>query len=116
MVGSAHQKTADVDVDASFVLAHEAAPAHEATERCFDRASPGQHLEVGVGVDTVQHFEGEIKENGLVKQLPTIVVAVGEKMLDPWPALADSVEDHLRADVIRDRLQGRKVLREHTPA
>lgn len=88
----------------------------EATGRCFDRPSPGQHLEAGGGVNTAQHFDGEIKENGLVKQLPTIVAAVLEKMLDPWPALADSVEDHLRADVIRDRLQGRKVLREHTPA
>lgn len=28
--------------------------------------------------------------------------AVGEKMLDPWPGLADSVEDHLRAGDVRE--------------
>ncbi len=109
MDGSAHQKNAhgDVDhgfgeVDASFVVAHEAAPAYEPAERSFDHPAPEQHLEVGVGIDTAYHFDYEIEENGLVQQLPTTVGAVGEKMLDSWPALADSVEDHLRAGAVRD--------------
>lgn len=151
MADSAHQKTAHGnvdhgfgDVDASFVVAHEAAPAS------------GAH-----------HFDDEIEENGLAQQLPTIVGAVGEKMLDPWPALADSAPNRLlgrmiawlgarriclwlstitgaragfapgplavihQGDVVDrakqhqpykapeppvDRLPGRKVLREHPPA
>lgn len=53
----------------------------EATGRCFDRPSPGQHLEAGGGVNTAQHFDGENKENGLVKQLPTIVAASSKRCL-----------------------------------
>ncbi|ESY64930.1 hypothetical protein X743_30185 [Mesorhizobium sp. LNHC252B00] len=42
------------DVDASFVVAHEAAPTYEPAERSFDHATPEQRLEAGLGIDTAQ--------------------------------------------------------------
>ena len=39
---------------------------------------------------------------GLVHQLQPVVGAVGEQVLHPRPALADAVEDHLRAGAVGD--------------
>lgn len=46
------------------------------------------------------HFEDEVEERRLLPQLPAIVGAVGEKMLDPWPA--DRLEDHLHSGAVGD--------------
>jgi hypothetical protein len=45
---------------------------------------------------------GEVEEGGLVHELGAVVGAIGEQVLEPGPALAHAVEDHLRAGVVRD--------------
>lgn len=57
-------------------------------------------------------FEADV--NGLVHQLPQVVGAIGELVLDPRPALADGVEDHLRAGAVRDI--GRRQVDHQQPA
>lgn len=64
-------------VDASFVVAHEAAPAREPAEGALNHPTPRQHLQAGLGVDAARHFDEEIEETGLVQHLPRMVGTVG---------------------------------------
>lgn len=45
-------------------------------------------------VPTVERHVLISREGSLFQQLHAIVAAVGEEILDPWPALADGLEDH----------------------
>lgn len=109
MADSAHQKTAhgDLDnhgfgdIDESFVVAHEAAPACEPAEGSL-HPTPGACLDAGRYIDTAHHFDWQVDEGGFVQQLPSIIGAVGEERREPWPARADGFEDHLRADAVGD--------------
>ena len=44
----------------------------------------------------------EVEEGGLVHELGAVVGAIGEQVLEPGPALADGVEDHLGAGAVGD--------------
>ncbi len=52
---------------------------------------PEQHLEAGLGIDTAHHFDDEIEESRKTALSSNClrIGPVGEKMLDPWPAVAD---------------------------
>lgn len=108
MADSAHLKTAHgdldhgfADIDASFVVAYEAVPACKLAEGSLDEPTAGQHY-AELGIDARHHFNDEVEESALVQHLPAIVGAVGKKTLDPWTALADGLEDHLRAGAAGD--------------
>src|ERR1700688_1285642 len=83
------------DVEASLVIAHQAAPAGKPRERSLDHPAAGQDPEARLVVDTAHDLDDEVKEGVLVHHLGAIIGAIGEEMFEPGPALADGVEDHL---------------------
>ena len=63
------------------------------------RASPGRgHRDRSPSES--DNLDDEAEEGGLVHELGPVVGTVGEQMLDPWPALADGIEDHLGASAV----------------
>jgi hypothetical protein len=59
--------------------------------------APWQSLEARIGVDPSHDLYDELLERHLVHEFSAVIGAVGEQMLDPRPALADGVENMLRA-------------------
>ena len=90
------------DVDPFFVVAHQATPARHPSEGSFDHPPSRQDLEALLAVDAPDHLDHEVLVSGFVHERAPVVGAVGEEMLDPWPALADLIEDHLRAGAVGD--------------
>src|ERR1700726_330490 len=85
------------DIDAFFVVAHEAAPSCHPSEGPLNHPAARQHLEAWVVVDAPDDFDNEVLERRLVHELASIVGPVGKEMFQPRPAFADGVEDRLRA-------------------
>src|ERR1700741_217995 len=90
------------DVDPLLVVAHEAAPPGHPTKGALDHPAPWQHLEAWFGVDAADDLDDEVEEGGLVHECRPVIGAIGEQMLDPWPALADRREDRLGASAVGD--------------
>src|SRR6266481_5240218 len=90
------------DVDPLLVVAHEAAPPGHPTKGALDHPAPWQHLEAWFGVDAADDLYDEVEEGGLVHECCPVIGAIGEQMLDPWPALADCREDRLGASAVGD--------------
>jgi len=61
-----------------------------------------QYIESWLAVDAPDDLDDEALECRLVHQLAPIVGAIGEEVLDPGPALADRMQDDLRAGAIGD--------------
>src|SRR6266481_3751684 len=90
------------DVDPLLVVAHEAAPPGHPTKGALDHPAPWQHLEAWFGVDAADDLDDEVEEGGLVHECCPVIGAIGEQMLDPWPALADCREDRRGASAVGD--------------
>src|SRR5260370_6071946 len=90
------------DVDPLLVVAHEAAPPGHPTKGALDHPAQWQHLEAWFGVDAADDLDDEVEEGGLVHECCPVIGAIGEQMLDPWPALADRREDRLGASAVGD--------------
>lgn len=58
--------------------------------------APRQNLEARISVDPSHDLYDELFERRLVYEFSTAVGTVGEEMLDPRPAVADSTENILR--------------------
>jgi len=54
----------------------------------------------GFAIDAVDDLDDEVEEGRLVHELGPVISAIGKQMLDPWPALANGVEDHLSAGAV----------------
>jgi bifunctional DNA primase/polymerase-like protein/D5-like protein/primase-like protein len=90
------------DVDAGFVVAHEASPAGQPAEGALDDPAPRQDFEARLGVEAADDLNDEVEEGSLVQEPSSVIGPVGEQMLDPGPALADGVEDRLGARAVGD--------------
>ena len=90
------------DVEALFIVSHEASPAHHPTEGSLDNPTARQDVEACGAFDPADHLDDEVEEGGLVHQCCAIIGAVGKEMFDPGPALTDRVEDGLAAGRVRD--------------
>jgi site-specific DNA recombinase len=96
----------DADIEIRYVLP--TSPDSENVRFCllrkdyFDHPTSRQHLESGIGFDTLDDLNGEIEISRLVHQLCPVVAAVGEKMLHPGPTLSNSFQNFLCANGIRD--------------
>lgn len=88
------------DVEALLVVAHQPTPSGEPTEGPLDHPAARQYLEAGLAVDAADNLDDEVEEGGFVHELCPVVGAVCEQMFDPWPALAEGVEDQLGAGAI----------------
>ena len=75
------------NVDAFFVVAHEASPADHPGEGAFDDPASREDFEALGGVGSANDLDGEVAERGFVHELDAIIGAIGEQMLQPWPAL-----------------------------
>ena len=95
-------------VDALFVVAHEAAPAGHPGERALDDPSTRDDFEAHGGVGSLDDLDGEIPEGGFVHELGAIIGPIGEQMLQPRPALAHTVQDHLSPGAVGD-VGGRQI-------
>ena len=85
------------DIDALFVVAHEAAPSRHPSKGPLNHPTARQDLEAWVVVDASDDLDDEGLERRLVHELAPIVSPVGKEMFEPRPAFADGVEDRLRA-------------------
>ena len=70
-------------------------PSRHPSERSLDDPSTRQDLETLGGVGSLDDLDSEIAEGGLIHELGAVIGPVGEQMLQPRPALADTVQDHL---------------------
>src|SRR5665648_559227 len=59
-------------------------------------------------VEAANDLDDEVEIGRLVEQLAAVVCAIGEEMLDLRPALADGIEDRLRAGAVGD-VGGRQI-------
>src|SRR5260221_14643490 len=89
-------------VDALLVVPPEPAPPGHPSEGALDDPAAWKDFEAPRGIGPFDDFDGEVEEGGLVHELGAVVGAIGEQMLEPGPALAHAVEDHLRAGAVRD--------------
>ena len=94
------------DVDALLVVAHQASPAREPAEGALYHPAPRQRLEARLVVDAANDLDDEVEESGLVHELRPVIGAVREQVLEPRPALADGIEDHLRAGAVGEARRG----------
>ena len=81
------------DVDALFVVAHEAPPSGHPAEGALDDPAAWQDLESLLAVGSTNDLDGEVKVGGLVHELQPVIGAVREQVFDPRPALANAVQD-----------------------
>lgn len=100
-------------VEASFVIADEAAVAGHPADTALDHPAARDHLEARIGVAAAYDLDHEIEEGGLVEQLAAVVGPVGEEVLDPRPALADGRSVILDLKWNRSDKYRRKELREN---
>src|SRR5580704_16042247 len=91
-------------VDALLVVPHEPASPGHPSEGALDDPAAWKDFEPLRGIGPFDDFDGEVEEGGLVHELGAVVGAIGEQVLEPGPALAHAVEDHLRAGAVRDGL------------
>ena len=87
-------------IDALLIVSHEAAPACHPSEGTLDDPAAGKDLEALRRIGPPDDFDGEVEEGGLVHELGAVVGTIREQMLEPWPALAHAVEDHLGAGTV----------------
>src|SRR5260221_11330431 len=87
-------------VDAPLVVPYEASAPGHPSEGAVDDPAAWKDFEALRGIGPFD-FDGEVEEGGLVHELGAVVGASGEQVLDPGPALAHAVEDHLRAGALR---------------
>ena len=89
-------------IDTLFVVAHEAAPAGHPSERSLDDPATWEDFEAHGGVGSLDDLNGEIPEGGFVHELGAIIGSIGEQMLQPRPALAHTIQDHLGPCAVGD--------------
>lgn len=102
------------DVDALFVVAYEPTPSGHPGKGALDGPAPRQGLEAFLPFHLADDFDNEVEEDGLVHKLGAVIAAIGEQMLEPWPAVADGVEDHLRHGAVGE-IGGCKVHHQKPP-
>ena len=103
-------------VDAFFVVTHETPPSRHPSECSLDDPSTRDDFEAHGSVGSLDDLDGEIPEGGLIHELGAIIIhelgaiigPVGEQMLQPRPALAHTVQDHLSPGAVRD-VGGRQI-------
>lgn len=88
------------DVEALLIVSHEASPSGHPAEGSLDHPTSGEDVETFLAFDAPYDLDDEVEKLGLVHEFSPIVGAVGEQMLDPWPALCEPVEDHLSAGAV----------------
>ena len=90
------------NVDALFIVAHEPPPACHPAEGSLDDPTTREALEALARVGSLDDLDREIEAGCLVHSLGSIISAVGEQILEPWPALAYGVENEMRALAVRN--------------
>ena len=102
-----HASEGDVDhglgaVDALLIVAPEPTPSGRPPEGAFDDLAARQDFEALGGIGSFDDLDGEVEEGGLVHEFGAVIGAVSEQMLEPGPALAHALEDHLGAGAAGD--------------
>ena len=95
-------------VDALLVIAHETSPSGHPSERALHDPSTRDDLEALGRIGSLHDLDGEIQEGGFVHELGAIIGSIGEQMLQPRPALAHTVQDHLSPGAVGD-VGGRQI-------
>ncbi len=90
------------DVEALFVVMHQAAPAHHPSEDSLDDPASWQDHEAWLAVDPSDDFDDEVEEGALLHESSAVIGAVSEQVLQPRPAFADGAEDRLGSRGIGD--------------
>src|ERR1700729_3557989 len=90
------------DVDAFFVVTHEAPPAGHPAEGALHDPAARQDLEALLVVGSSDDLDDEVEVGRLVHEFQPIIGGVGEPMLHPRPALANGVQDRRRAGAVGD--------------
>lgn len=90
------------DIDPLLVVADQASPSAHPAKGALDDPAARQGLEAFLVAAPTDDLDDEIEIASLVHELEPVVGSIGEEMLHPGPALADAVEDRLRARAVGD--------------
>lgn len=74
------------DIEALLVVADQAPSSDHPPEGALDHPAPRQNFEALLPLDPTDDRDDEAEEGGVVHELSPVVGAVGEEMLEPWPA------------------------------
>src|SRR5580704_10566711 len=83
------------DIDAFFVIAHEASPSCHPSECALDDPAARQYLEAFLIIRPAHDLDDEVEIGGFVHEFEPVICAVSEQMLDPRPTLAQSLQNRL---------------------
>jgi hypothetical protein len=93
------------DIEALLVVAHEPVPAPEPGEGSLDHQRRGRTWKLGSPSIRRTTSMTKPRKAALFHELGPAVGAVGEQMVDPWPALTDGIADDL-ASALSERSAG----------
>src|ERR1700733_6019365 len=90
------------DVDAFLVITHEASPSCHPSEGALDDPAARQNLETLLIIRPADDLDDEVEIGGFVHEFEPVICAVSKQMLDPRPALAQSLQNRLGSRAVGD--------------
>lgn len=89
-------------VESLFIVAHQAAVAHQPCKRTFDDPAPRLHLKARLTLQAPDNLDREIEISCFVEQSASIVSGIAEQMLNARPTLDQGIEYELSASRVSD--------------
>jgi hypothetical protein len=86
------------DIDALFVIAHEASPSCHPAEGSFDDPAARQDMEAFCSFDPAKYLNGELQEGSFVHQLRSVTSRPRHQNLQAGGVLIDVESDQVVAD------------------
>src|SRR5215203_985157 len=104
MADAAQEQASHADVDHGLryitellVVTHQPPPACHPAERPLDQPAARQHVEALLALQLAHDLDHEVAVDRLAHQLAAVVSSVREQVPEPWPTLANGLDDLLCA-------------------
>src|SRR5215213_2168467 len=100
MADAAQEQASHADVDhglgditALLVVAHQPPPARHPAERPLDHPAARQHMETLLACQLAHDLDDEVAVSRCAHQLATIIGSICKQVPEPWPTLANGLDD-----------------------